>query len=62
MNNKKNLLINFFHRVVLFNLVKCSRGISTGVVCYNGATCNNETDSCNCRPHYRDNGTGCLTS
>ncbi|CAM4769346.1 unnamed protein product [Rotaria magnacalcarata] len=41
--------------------VKCNRGTSLSLICYNGATCNNETDTCNCRSGYQDGGAGCLT-
>ncbi|CAF4262591.1 unnamed protein product, partial [Rotaria sordida] len=41
--------------------VKCSKGASISLICFNGATCNNESDTCNCRSGYQDGGMGCLT-
>ncbi|CAF1215031.1 unnamed protein product [Adineta steineri] len=41
--------------------LKCSKGTANGLVCFNGATCGNDSETCNCRSGYRDNGSGCLT-
>lgn len=43
-------------------LVKCNKGASAGLICFNGGTCNNESESCVCRAGYQDQGSGCLLS
>jgi hypothetical protein len=43
-------------------LVKCNKGASPGLICFNGGTCNNESEICNCRAGYQDQGSGCLLS
>jgi len=53
---------NFIILLLLLYIVKCSKGTSTGLICFNGGICNNESDTCNCRPGYQDGGSGCLIS
>ncbi len=55
----KNFSILVF--LILF-LVKCNKGVSAGLICFNGGSCNNESESCNCRAGYQDLGSGCLLS
>jgi hypothetical protein len=47
---------------LLLNLVKCSKGTTNGLICFNGASCNNDSETCHCRSGYQDNGSGCLMS
>jgi hypothetical protein len=58
------MLIENFHYFIfiLLYLVKCNKGVSVGLICFNGGTCNNESDTCHCRSDYQDGGSGCLTS
>ena len=43
-------------------VVKCNKGASAGLTCFNGGSCNNESESCVCRAGYQDQGSGCLLS
>jgi hypothetical protein len=47
---------------ILLSLVKCNKGASPGLICFNGGTCNNESEICHCRAGYQDQGSGCLLS